>query len=675
MGLAKIRDGDLDDGTREIETAASLDPNNSLVRSYLGKAYYEQKRDGLASSEYEQAKLLDPKDPTPWFYDAIHKQTTNRPVEALYDLQTAIDLNDNRAVYRSRLLLDEDLAARSAALGRIYNDLGFQQLGLVEGWKSVNSGPSNYSAHRLLADNYAALPRHEVARVSELLQSQLLQPINITPVQPNLAESNLLLLEGSGPSDPSFNEFNPLFTRNRFALQASGVLGTNDTYGDEVTQSGVWNKFSYSLGQFHSETDGFRKNNDLEHDIYNLFAQASFSPKFSVQAEFRHKELDHGDLALSPDEDEFNRNFRRKLRTDTVRVGAHYRSTPQSTFVVSAIRQDSDQEQEFGFANFTDDGSGYLAETQYLFDSSTINIIIGGGYSTTSTDFSIATPFFSDQGETEMTQGTAYSYSNFRYPHRLKWTIGVSLDSFDDTERDFNLVNPKFGVMWDVTEDTLLRVAAFRVQKRSLLTNQTIEPTQVAGFNQLFDDPTGTDSKRYGVALDQEFSSNLHGGIEASKRDLDVPSGDRIEDWSEELYGAYLNWTPGERLAVNIAYQFERFDIDLPIANFPKTDTHRLPVSLTYFSPSGFFSRWGITYINQFVDGDDLGKDNNGFALLDASIGYRLPKRYGIIRLEAKNLFDEDVKFQGFDDRTNRVEEDTLFVLDRAIVALFTLAF
>ncbi|MGH8574398.1 MAG: tetratricopeptide repeat protein, partial [Gammaproteobacteria bacterium] len=63
LGLAKIRDGDLDAGTEDIEIAASLDPNNSLVRSYLGKAYYEQKRGGLASSEYEQAKLLDPKDP------------------------------------------------------------------------------------------------------------------------------------------------------------------------------------------------------------------------------------------------------------------------------------------------------------------------------------------------------------------------------------------------------------------------------------------------------------------------------------------------------------------------------------------------------------------------------------------------------------------------------------
>jgi hypothetical protein len=140
-------------------------------------------------------------------------------VEALHDLQKAIDLNDSRAVYRSKLLLDQDLAARSASLGRIYRDLGFEQLGLVEGWKSVNTAPADYSGHRLLADSYSALPRHDIARVSELLQSQLLQPINITPVQPSLAESNLLILEGAGPSAPAFNEFTPLFTRNRLSLQ------------------------------------------------------------------------------------------------------------------------------------------------------------------------------------------------------------------------------------------------------------------------------------------------------------------------------------------------------------------------------------------------------------------------------------------------------------------------
>src|SRR5439155_1323624 len=119
LGLAKIREGDLQEGRREIEIAASLDPNNSIVRSYLGKAYYEEKRGPLDEREYAIAKELDPKDPTPWFYDAIAKQTTNRPVEALQDIQKAIELNDNRAVYRSSLQLDSDLAARSASLGRI----------------------------------------------------------------------------------------------------------------------------------------------------------------------------------------------------------------------------------------------------------------------------------------------------------------------------------------------------------------------------------------------------------------------------------------------------------------------------------------------------------------------------------------------------------------------------
>ena len=137
------------------------------------------------------------------------------PVEALHDLRKSIELNDNRAVYRSRLLLDSDLAARSASLASIYSDLGFQQRAVVEGLKSVNTDPANYSAHRFLADSYSALPRHEIARVSELLQSQLLQPLNVTPVQPQLAESNLFIQEGAGPAQASLNEFNPLFLRNR----------------------------------------------------------------------------------------------------------------------------------------------------------------------------------------------------------------------------------------------------------------------------------------------------------------------------------------------------------------------------------------------------------------------------------------------------------------------------
>ncbi len=291
LGLAKIRDGDLQAGGREIEIAASLDPNNSLVRSYLGKTYYEEKRTDLDGREYAIAKELDPNDPTPWFYDAIRKQTTNRPVEALHDLQKAIELNDNRAVYRSKLLLDSDEAARSASLARIYSDLGFQQRALVEGWQSVNTDPTNFSAHRFLADSYAVRPRHEIARVSELLQSQLLQPLNITPIQPRLAESNQFLISAGGPAGLSFNEFNPLFNRNRIAVQGSGLAGENDTYGGEGVVSGIYKKFSFSAGYTHFETDGWRDNADQNDDIANVFAQYELSYKTSIQAEYRYDDL------------------------------------------------------------------------------------------------------------------------------------------------------------------------------------------------------------------------------------------------------------------------------------------------------------------------------------------------------------------------------------------------
>ena len=182
LGLALFRRNQTEAAVAEMRKATLLEPRVSLYNSYLGKAFYEVKDDRRAQKYLEAAKQLDPRDPTPWLYDAIRLQSINRPMEAVENLQKSIELNDDRGVYRSRLLLDEDLATRSATLGRIYNEVGFTELGLQEGWQSVNRDPTNYSAHRLLADSYAALPNVESARVSELLQAQLLQPVNITPV-------------------------------------------------------------------------------------------------------------------------------------------------------------------------------------------------------------------------------------------------------------------------------------------------------------------------------------------------------------------------------------------------------------------------------------------------------------------------------------------------------------
>jgi Tfp pilus assembly protein PilF len=678
LGLAKIRQGHIKSGTKDMETAANLDPDNALIRSYLGKAYYEQRRGDIASTEYAIAKELDPNDPTPWFYDAILKQTTNRPVEALHNMQKAIELNDNRAVYRSRFLLDDDIAARSASLGRIYNDLGFQDRGLFEGWKSVNTNPENYSAHRLLADNYAALPRHEIARVSELLQSQLLQPINVTPIQPQLAESNLLLLDGQGPQSSSFNEFNPLFKRNRLALQASGIYGSQNTWGEEVTQSGLWENFSYSLGQFHYKTDGFRENNDINQDIYNVFTQISVSPNFNLQAEYRNRDVKHGDVNYTAD-GSFDLNVRNESRSDTWRIGAHYAPAQHSDFIVSAIYQDAKTLE----SKLIDTGSpgvgprihinesqrGYITEAQYLFKASSFKFIGGGGY------YDID-KFSTIDGNSNAQHVNGYGYSYISFPTEMIWTLGLSYDHLKDPSigsfSSLDALNWKVGLNWNLTKNTTLRLASFKVIKRSLINDQTIEPTQVAGFNQFFSFFDATESKRYAIALDQKFSTRFFGGVEFSLQDLKIPvqgfsdsQGNKIEflEHSELTTRTYLNWAPLDSLAFSFNYQYENFHNRTDaFGDAPHTKTHSGTIAFNYFHPSNLFAKVTSSYVNQAVNFKPLtGRDemaHEDFFIVNLAIGYRLPSRYGIISLQALNLLDKKFRYQGLQFRTNNKIDD-----------------
>ncbi len=690
LGLAKIRAGRLEEGRADIEIAAALDPGNSLIRSYLGKAYFEEKRNSEARRQYSIAKKLDPADPTPWFYDAIRKQTTNRPVEALHDLQRSIALNDNRAVYRSRLLLDSDLAARSAGLARIYSDLGFNQLARVEGWKSVTADPANYSAHRFLADAYGTLPNHEISRVSELLQSQLLQPLNVTPVQPRLAESNITIQEGAGPTTPSFNEFNPLFLRDRVALLASGVAGSNDIFGDELVVSGVEGRLSYSVGQFHYQTDGIRDNSDWQQDIYSLFMQAMISPAASVMLELRHREKDFGDIAYVFDPADFDSALRQSEKTKSARIGFRYDLQPNSTLIGTAIISNNDGDAATEFEDITtdisSDSDNWMAEMQHIYKGQHFNLQSGAGF--LSADESDATiisyPFDISLQENKKTEHTnVYSYAQIDLPHNILATIGLSGDKLDSPVKDRNELNPKFGLTWQPVTSTLIRLAAFRTVTRRLVYAQTIEPTFVAGFNQFLGDYESSASWLYGAGIDQTFSEDLHGGMEFSHRDHDVfytnllSDEEQVEkdDWHEDTGSAYLYWSPFRWSALGLEYYYEHFSRDRfgDIQKSRELTNHRLIPKILFFHDSGLNAEIKANYVAQKGEfgtvSDGFSKDEDTFLVFDLALSYRLPKRYGIFKLEVKNILDEEFHFVDIDPTNPR------YLPERQIIGSLTVAF
>jgi hypothetical protein len=715
LGLVRIRKGDLAEGRRQLEIAANLDPGNALVRSYLGKAYYEEKRDSLAATQFDLAKQFDDLDPTAWFYDAIRKQADNRPIEALKDIQTSIDLNDNRAVYRSRLLLDQDEAARGASQARIYQDLGFDQLARSEAYKSLQTTPNSHSPHRLLADSYTGQPRYEKARMSELLQSQLLQPLNTSPIQPQLAVSNLGILDGAGPSAGGYSEYTPLFTREGLNLQFNAIGGNNRTVGDDLIVSGLKDKMSFSLGQFHYDTDGWRENSDLRQDIYDAFLQYSFSPFTGIQFEYQYQDAESGDLGMKFDPENVTA-ARNDLAQQSGRIGIHHEIGPGSQIIASAIYRDIQKSNTqsvsiptfyyvlpYGILPATSettvsdktDTTAKSLELQYIRGVGGNAITLGGGYydenDQNTIEYSLTTRYLMP-GTTDVwveviptTERVPldlsvrfkdiYVYSFWALPARMSMTFGAAFEDFESKYDKSQQLGPKFGVSWDPWKNATFRGAYLKSIARPGEFMQTIEQTQVMGFNQQFDDVEGSEIEQFGVGFDAKIIHGINIGAEYNQRDLEVPTYDADNPyWSVDEKGVhgYLNWTVTDKLGMRIG--FMRDELKRP--EHPVTEeliTRRIPVGISYHWPSGWY--WDVegNRIDQEII--QIGvSDRDKFWNVDTVIGYRLAKRRGKFEIIAKNLLDKDFKYYDLSFHTG----DNLmpqFQPDRQLFFRFTLNF
>jgi hypothetical protein len=218
-----------------------------------------------------------------------------------------------------------------------------------------------------------------------------------------------------------------------------------------------------------------------------------------------------------------------------------------------------------------------------------------------------------------------------------------------------------------------VRAAAFRVLKRSLVAGQTIEPTQVAGFAQFFDDISGADSWRYGIGFDQRIGRFLFSGMEATQRDLEVPilSGtavSRYESQQELMHRLYVYWTPVDRISIGVEYYFEDLTRDrggFAVFTFPdEVKTHRAPITLGYYDPTGVYVRLrGTFYDQRVVQPTSLTATTelkDDFWLTDLQLGYRLPRRLGIVSLDVRNLFDKDFLYEGVEFQTGLARQPPL---------------
>lgn len=658
LGLAIIRKGKLQDGREQIEIAVALDPTNSLLRSYVGKAYYEENtkdRDQLAAEQFDLAKQLDPKDPTPWFYDAILNQVKNEPLQGLHDLQVSNDLNSNRSVYRSRMLVDQDNASRNANKGRIFRELGFFDLSLAESSNLLTTDPRNYSGHRLLADAYLSMPRHDIARQSELLQAQLRSPISLTPLQPQLTEDRLTILRSTGPGTPGLNEFTRLFERDGIGLIANGIVGSNDTQGDEVVFSTMFEKAAFSIAHLGYRTDGFRENNKLDKEATDGLIQVKLGTATTAQLEIRDSSTTQGDPFLRFDPDTFFTTTN-DLTSTSGRVGLRYEISPDSDLLFSYIQARNSEKVHTEFGDISLPSTLYIGEFQYFRAFEYGNIQFGGGTNQEVREQNA----FGFTSRKELDWANAYLYGTVVPTKQIAITIGASFDHYEQLNPDDSMgseVNPKVGITLMPTDSTELSAAWFHTVKRKFFAGQTLEPTQVAGFNQFFDDPDQAKTKRVGLAIRQRILPTLFVGASLSSREIDFLQEDTTEtfQWKERDNGAYLYFAPHEKFAFTISYSYTNFQRPLEYPGqelFLEARTEKVPLSFVFPSNTGWSLAITPTYVKQtgvfFPSplGTSPAPGSSEFVITDLSVAYKLPRRHGQVAFQIRNAFNSSFLFQ-----------------------------
>jgi tetratricopeptide (TPR) repeat protein len=705
-GLAHVRAGDLTEARRDIELAVLLDPGNAELRSYLGRVYVEEDRSPLGGEQFALARRLDPASPTPWYFDAFRKLRDNDPLGAIEDGSKAIELNDNRAVFRSPALLDGDRAARSASLGAAYREVGFAQPMRAAAMRALDDDPMSAAGHRLLAESYAETPRFETARVSELLQAQLRKPIGQWPIPPQFLSPNLPIV--SGPRGLAPEEASALFERKPYHFAASLLGGSQQTWGDSLVASRSFERGQVSVGHFDYRRQGLHEDGDIELTGTRLDAQLAPAPGTMIYGELGAADRSGGDViprllqGVGAAWDE----RRQDVQSQNGRLSLRHAPSLDSEVIVTAGAKEVDERTLDKLSrtllpgiNF-DLGLGVrtqisASDVGILYAVKGTRYDLAGGAGSyhearrQQSELSLGGPGIplGPSNRETVDHNAGFAYANLR---PLDWAtvhLGAAYarlraDGAVSAER----VSGKGGVTFRPTPATALRVAVFQGVKGPKYLDQTVEPTQFAGFNQVFDDLDGTRWRRTAIGLDHRFGNGVATGLEWSRRTLEVPSiGCGLAaacraDWRERLHGAHVVVPFGKDVALSLAWRYEGLRLaDQPVDffNLPyRTKTEIVPLGMWLKLAARLSTRVEAVRVRQqatIVDAPEPATRTESAWLANARLSYVQPDRRFGFMLAAYNIFDRRIAIQDTDLSGNpRVP---LFYPSRTVLLQATILF
>ena len=519
-GLCRIREGRGDEGRQDLQVAATLEPQRAVLRSYLGKAWSHTGNDALADKDLRLAKKLDPNDPTAWLYSALLNQQRNQINEAINDFEKSRALNDNRSVFRSGLLLDQDRAVRSANLATAYRDAGMPETGRREAARAVGDDYANFAAHQFLHETYEALRdpkqfnlRYDNARIGEFLLANLLAPAGASTLSQSISQQ----------------EYARLFDTKRVGVSSQTEYSSHGDWSQTGSQFGNFGNFSYALDAAYRSERGYRVNNDLEQRDVTFRTKFDLTQHDGVFLQATMYEGTSGDVQQYFSQKTASATFRATERQEpNLLAGYHHEWAPGVHTVFLAGRLEdtlglSELTAQPLFLKFTGskityvttpplflfdarrESEVYLAELQQIWQTPKQTFIAGVAYQHGSyvsellMDRSVPMPMPIQQRFTsELNRVSAYVYETWRPFHSLSLQGGLTYDQlkypanldivpYSNTEQSTGRLSPKLGFQFTPAETVKLRGAWTRSLGGAFQENTyRLEPTQIGGFNQSF---------------------------------------------------------------------------------------------------------------------------------------------------------------------------------------------
>jgi tetratricopeptide (TPR) repeat protein len=525
----------------DLLVAAAIEPQRALLRSYLGKSYANEGNSKKAAHELDLAKSLDPNDPTAWLYSALLNQQDNRINAGIHDLEQSQELNDNRQLYRSRMLLDEDRAVRSASLAAVYRDDGMTEVSLREAARAVTADYANYSSHLFLANSFDALRdptrfnlRYETPWFNELLLANLLAPVGVPAISPNISQQ----------------EYSRMFESDRLGLTTTTDARSDGQYREVASQFGSYRSLSYSLDLDWQRNEGVRPNNDLTRIEWYSQVKFQLTPQDSFLVLTKYQDYHSGDnfqyfdptrvsvstngiTGIVTTNTAYSPSYKFDEFQKPIALGAYHREwAPGIHTLALGGRLVNDQhisDKEVPLYVFNQMTNGalqrvsrsdfdiayrsefeiWIAELNQIFKTDRNTLILGGRFQTGEFDTSNALtnttifgaffPPVREQVQEDMQRWSIYGYDTWEaWPDHLWLTAGLSYDQvhypenfrqapISAGETSTDLLGPKAALVWSLSSMATLRGAYSRsLGGVSLDESYRLEPAQLAGFNQSY---------------------------------------------------------------------------------------------------------------------------------------------------------------------------------------------